>query len=373
MSDWSCLPFGFFQRIQTAEARLVCRSWARNAAASVAELSVRGLPPRDGIFAAFPSVSVLTWEFAYPGSLPVAGPLSNLTKLVLDGCEDGVVLELCDLSPPRLRVLDLSWNDELTNNALTGLRQLSGLVELSLKACEGVDSCVLENTALESLDMGGMKNLEDTRGISGLTSLTSLKLTYCYSLKCIAGLRGLTRMRALSLKCTAVRDVGAVGELASLTSLNLSGCRKLGSFGSIGSLSRLAKLKLHETGLSVDMGREVGRLGAHGSLTTLDVGGHTGPRPAVTDESLREIGKIGSLTSLCLELCHMITDAGMAHLGRLTSLETLDIVQCSNVTDAGVRELGRLKSLRELNARLCGVTPSAREHLSHIADLSFQI
>lgn len=369
--DWASLPDGFLQGLSglsaRLDARLVCRSWGREIALGVSKLSVSGLPPSDGFFGVFACVTNLEWTCVYRESLLTA-PLIHLHSLVLVHCEDDVLLELCTaVSLPCLTLLDVSWSEDLTKKGLRELRNLTGLKSLCLQGCERIrDACDVSNPALTSLHMGGMKRLTNTAFISNLRSLTTLDFTYCDRIACAAGISSLQSLSLLSLNGTAVNTVLPP---MSLTSLDLSHCTDLVSLKGLGRLSALTSLDLKDSRITDEMLLEIcDQLGAHGALKHLYITpAHFPGYWRVTDDGLKVISRIRSLTSLVLQRNCFITDAGLAHVGRLTRLTWLDLRQCSKITEEGLKELGRLQSLTCLNVRLTAV--KSLHCLSHMTAL----
>ena len=57
----------------------------------------------------------------------------------------------------------------------------------------------------------------------------------------------------------------------------------------------------------------------------------------ITNESLKSLSPLTSLTSLDLSLCNQITDEGLKSLNSLTHLTSLDLSFCDHVTDEGLK------------------------------------
>lgn len=347
--DWASLPEGFLQGLSAQpNARLVCRSWGREIALGVTKLSVSGEPPRDGIFGVFACITHLEWICVYRRSLQSVS-LIHLHSLVIEYCKNEVLLEICTaVELPCLTLLDVSWSDDLTKKGLQELWRLTRLQSLDLRGCERIRTCNISNPGLTSLHMGALKRLERTAFVRNLHSLTALDFTYCENISCVSGISSLHSLRLLSLKGTAIRTVGDCLPPLSLTSLDLSSCTDLLSLNGLGRLSALTSLGLNSSRVTDAMLQEIcEQLGAHGALRHLDLThSHLAGYERVTDDGLKEVSRIRSLTSLVLDYNYHITDVGLAHVGRLTSLTSLDLWQCSKITEEGLSELkGKLESL----------------------------
>jgi internalin A len=88
---------------------------------------------------------------------------------------------------------------------------------------------------------------------------------------------------------------------------------------------------------------------------------------AITDEGMKELNGMRSLTSL--SLCQTrITDAGLKELKGLANLRFLDLTG-TQVTDVGLRELKGLKNLTDLRLRGTKVTGLGMMELSALKNL----
>eukprot|EP00803_Ostreobium_quekettii_P008866 evm.model.scf_301.2 EVM.evm.TU.scf_301.2 scf_301:9467-12336(+) len=73
----------------------------------------------------------------------------------------------------------------------------------------------------------------------------------------------------------------------------------------------------------------------------------------VTDNDLREMGTLQSLSTLILARCQLITDSGLLHVGRMQMLTCLDLLDGWSITDNGLIHVGKLVALRELSLEGC--------------------
>jgi len=68
----------------------------------------------------------------------------------------------------------------------------------------------------------------------------------------------------------------------------------------------------------------------------------------VTDQGLRHIAEIPSVTWLSLEVCPRVTDAGLASLLTMTNLTGLDLRGCVGITDVGLEHLATKTNWQEI-------------------------
>jgi hypothetical protein len=73
----------------------------------------------------------------------------------------------------------------------------------------------------------------------------------------------------------------------------------------------------------------------------------------LTDQGLRAVSSLTSLTSLNLNYCRELTDVGMLAVSNLTSLKSLNLTCCDKVTDVGMLAVSNLTSLKSLNLACC--------------------
>ena len=166
-----------------------------------------------------------------------------------------------------------------------------------------------EETGAVELDLYGLALNRLPRELAGLTSLQSLKLSWCEQLKGdLTPLAGLTSLQSLDLLgCKQLSgDLAPLASLTSLRSLNLYGCNQLrGGLTPLASLTSLQWLNLSGCKLLSD---------------------------------LSPLASLASLQSLNLSKCEQLSD--LTPLAGLTSLQTLYLDGC-----LGVRRFAPLESL----------------------------
>jgi F-box/leucine-rich repeat protein 14 len=74
----------------------------------------------------------------------------------------------------------------------------------------------------------------------------------------------------------------------------------------------------------------------------------------LTDQGMRAVSRLASLTFLNLSWCRNVTDAGVrAVVSSCTALEYLNLYACNNITDKGMRAVSSLPALTTLNLSFC--------------------
>ena len=176
----------------------------------------------------------------------------------------------------------------------------------------------------------------------------------------LARLRPFTRLRALHVMATAVRDPG-VRHLAGLRRLHqlTLGWARLTDRGvrTLARLKRLRTLRLEASSAVTPEG-----LRALQRLPRLAVLGLQ--RSAITDDGLREITKLSRLRALDLRRTR-VTNAGLSQLASLSQLRRLSL-EWTVITDDGLRHVGRLRALRALNLSTTHITNAGLAHLIHL-------
>jgi Leucine-rich repeat (LRR) protein len=90
---------------------------------------------------------------------------------------------------------------------------------------------------------------------------------------------------------------------------------------------------------------------------------------AMTDDMLRDVARIETLTSLNLSSSHGITDEGLAHLARASNLRRLDLTNTS-ISDRGLAALSALPRLESLSLAMTNVTDAGMPVLARCPTLS---
>jgi hypothetical protein len=148
-------------------------------------------------------------------------------------------------------------------------------------------------------------------------------------------LRGLSKLHALILDTTPVTDSGlaCLAGLKGLVSLELAYCNRVTDAGvaQLKGLTRLRRLTLCDTQVT-DAG--LASLAGLTDLEELDL--HSAP---ITDAGLAHLGRLARLRELNLGYTHL-TDAGLEYLKALTSLTELNL-ENTEVSHHGAQDLRR--------------------------------
>lgn len=158
----------------------------------------------------------------------------------------------------------------------------------------------------------------------------------------LANLTGLSIIQ-LSLTDTQITNAGIehvkkVRNLSALvlqgTNVSDEGVREIATIGSLTGIG-LADTPITDTALE--------HLKQLPNLTSLNIN-----ITNISDNGLKHVAVHRSLHTLLASQCDGITDVGLKHLGELTNLEVLELIYIDNFTDAGIADLGKLKKLSRL-------------------------
>jgi internalin A len=249
----------------------------------------------------------------------------------------------CDLSAFKgAEELDFAWCDSITD--LSGLSSLSHLRKLNLSFCHQLPTlhsltsptsiCCDSWPAIEDLNLWGCK-ITDINAITILKNLRRLRLNSCGKITDITPLAvddGLSRLKILSLAfCDLIEDIGPLAHLSDLQKLDLSYCTGIKDFSPLGDLESLQKVNLTSTGISWRRG----------------------------------LGGLKRCRQIRLQNCSQIKDVeGFQYF---TCLEKLDLSECHHIKD--ITPLGELKSLKELDIRGCRHLENV-DTVTHVQDLN---
>ncbi|XP_031108758.1 toll-like receptor 13 isoform X3 [Ipomoea triloba] len=314
----------------------------------------------------------------------------------------------------NLEVLNIGYND-ITDECLTHLQGLTKLESLNLDSCRIGDDG-LANLAglvnLKNLELSDNKIESDgIQHLSGLTNLEDLNLSF--TLVTEDGLRnlsGLRSLKSLNLDIRQITDSGlaALTGLTGLTHLDLFGaqitdsgtkylqcmlsvllhpiticferfhrfqCRmKLPFWVQFAFVLEITNLHCFEkkvilSGVGrIHLGKKKSKNGLNTqtscvefhkffmfpldfkNLHSLDICGG-----GLTDDGVKNLKHLSSLTVLNLSQNLDLTDKTLEHLSGLTGLVSLNVSN-SRITNDGLQHLRPLKSLRSLSLESCSVT-----------------
>ena len=268
--------------------------------------------------------------------------LKKLKSLALTNSviSDATATRIAD-SFPELRELDLSYNTNLTNNALKAIAQLANLERLTLVQNRFNDlgtSHLAKLVRLRVLDLRGNMEAGDM------------------TLEVVAQL---PKLEVLKHRSSTVSDYGieSLAQSKTLRSLLMQDFGITGQAGqSLAQIENLAELEIFRCqGFTSD-----GVLALKGmKLTRLKLR----DLPAIDDSAMEVFDELPQLRRLELHELGSVTDDGLAHLAALESLEVLDIWAIPQMTDATIDVIVRLPRLKELSIRTTGITDAAIDKL----------
>ncbi|HZI14529.1 MAG TPA: hypothetical protein VE153_29445 [Myxococcus sp.] len=337
------------EALERAEAAL--RSWpdeARQAPEATWESIQQGAPPPPW-WSLVRHVQLVEGETLDVG--PALAPLTSVDASQVD-------IEPSPLrGAPRLRTLDLSANEEVTNlGFLQGTPHLERLVLSSLELLPDLSplgqlpslhtlnlgfNTELEDltplgalTALRWLDLSGNERLQDLEPLGALSGLEVLILNDCRGVRSLAFLQGLRRLRALyAMRLPHLEDLQPLASLG-LEKLHLGGAG-LADGAPLGRCSSLTELVLS----GVPRLRDLSFLTALRKLQTLQLEECEAPLP-VLDAPALEVLLLGE--------CSRVTD-----LGGLTGLQTLRDLSLRDLPVSDLTPLARLPGLQRLALTGC--------------------
>jgi len=220
--------------------------------------------------------------------------LSHLPIQELDlrhsGCLDSHLAAISKMS--NLRKIDISGNNEITDEGITHLVQLPCLKSLAISYCSKITSDglrLVSNLAIQSLEIRSICQDSHLTSIANIKSLHHLDLSHCYNIR--GG--GLLELKSIP----------------NLKSLILSGIDM--TWYSLG-LQSIIKLHIQELDLQCCN---------------------------CQDEHLNLISTMKCLEKLILYGNQKITDKGLSSLATLPQLRYLDVGRCPEVTSAGIAQL----------------------------------
>jgi Leucine-rich repeat (LRR) protein len=279
---------------------------------------------------------------------------------------------LSTLKPDDIHTLGFVWYKDADESVMEDIGRLTGLEDLALGYCDGIDTglkyltglkklrhlwipkqmqgqdlvYLAELPSLESLAFGGpMVTDEKMAHIGKLTQLTELTLRGSEVAEGLVHLKGLKSLRLLDLKCNRSHDIDdGLRHIAGLTELEELNLRETAvSDVGLAHLSGLAKLKklnlfMNKGGIS-DAG--MAHLRGLKSLEEL-----TFPCGLIGDIGLAHLAELDSLRNV--RASEKTTDKGLAAIARMKSLRSADVAIGKKITDAGLAELYRCPHLESL-------------------------
>ncbi len=268
--------------------------------------------------------------------------LKDLNTLALTNTIiDDAAVETIIKSFPKLIVLDLSSNANMSSQVLKSITELTNLQQLLL----------LQNK-FNDIGTRRLSKLQDLRVLDLRGNMQAGDMT----LETIASL---PKLKAFKHRSTAVSDNGMAYLSQNVTLENLL-IQDFGISNQSGEhLAKLKKLTQLEVFRCPGFGSE-GVLALKGlnlqRLTLRDLA-------TVDDTALEVLKDLPKLRRFYLHEISSVTDSGLKNLSSLKELELLDIWSIPLMTDATVDVIAALPNLKELTIRSTAVTDKAIDKL----------
>ncbi len=264
--------------------------------------------------------------------------LNELTALALTNTViDDAAVETIVKSFPKLTILDLSSNANMSSQVLKMIGELKGLQQL-----------ILVQNRFNELSTRRLSKLQDLRVLDLRGNMEAGDMT----LEVVAAL---PKLKALKHRSTAVSDNG-MSYLANNSTLENLLIQDFNITNQTGEhLAKLQKLTQLEIFRCQGFGSE-GVLALKGlnlqRLTLRDL-------PIVDDQALAVLKELPKLRRFYLHEISGISDSGLRNLGSLQALELLDIWSIPQMSDATLDVIATLPNLKELTIRSTAVTDAA--------------
>ncbi len=272
-----------------------------------------------------------------------------------------------------LAALTISGGVRLLTNDTIGLRAFAGenqTPEVAAVSSDGDDPAAADEKLVSELDLQPVQSLEDGR--INAVSLEKCKLT----VELVEKLKGLSALNGLKLETSNASDsdLALLKELPAIETLWLSGSHVTpAGCSQLKHLTKLTRLYLFgtevtDTSLELLSGvpqlEFVNLIGTSVTKSGLDnlkrfpnltgvmfqwpgLYGRGSGEPVITDEELKILAGIPTLTTINLHGGCYVTDQGMAILSRLPHLEELSIIR-GDITDTGLAHLKPHSGLKKL-------------------------
>lgn len=274
------------------------------------------------------------------------GRLNGLNHIVVPKPTDAQVLLPYLWDRPSLEKIHLE-STVVTDADLARLARLTDLKDLSLDGRRVTDAGFAHLAKLEDLQgltlwecrVGDLSPLAGMKGLERLALSSQLGRANGGPPVDLAPLRGLSKLKSLSLFCIPVDDAGLdrIKGLTQLASLDVSGEGITDAgLASIATMSKLVLLRIRKSSI-----RDLSQLSPIlPRLRVLEIG-----ETSIADDGLRPLA--GSTLRMLFLRDTALSDERLEHLVKIKSLNLLDI-SGSMVSDAGLARLAGLTQLKEL-------------------------
>jgi Leucine-rich repeat (LRR) protein len=299
------------------------------------------------------------------GSFPKLMDLPSLQSVTMTGPVATHERIIALAAMPNLRALRL--DQSLVSDATVAeISKFPKLEDLNLESCDISDAGMLSIAKRESLKRLRVAKTKITDvGLSHIKEMRQLELldlSDCNKITSdgLANLKGLTKLRNLSLGSPLISDSG-LQHLAPLTSMVAISFKDCGigdtHFDALASMSKLKEFDIFKTRAG---DRALGTVANAKEITKLKL-----RDSAVTNQGLMfQIAKFENLTSLDLGETET-SDQALIAIGKLSKLEDLNLLR-TKVTSAGIASLTELK-LKRLN--LDDISMIGDDVVAHVAKI----
>jgi len=264
--------------------------------------------------------------------------LKELTTLAITNTViDDAAVDTIVKSFPKLTVLDLSSNANMSGQVLKAISELKNLQQL-----------ILVQNRFNELGTRRLSKLQDLRVLDLRGNMEAGDMT----LEVVAAL---PKLKALKHRSTAVSDYGMelLSRNGSIENLLIQDFAITGQSGQ--HLAKLQKLSQLEIFRCQGFGSE-GVLALKGlnlqRLTLRDL-------PTIDDSALEVLKELPKLKKFYLHEISGVSDTGLKNLKSVKALELLDIWSIPQMTDATLDVIASLPNLKELSIRSTAVTDAA--------------
>jgi len=264
--------------------------------------------------------------------------LKELTTLAITNTViDDAAVDTIVKSFPKLTVLDLSSNANMSGQVLKAISELKNLQQL-----------ILVQNRFNELGTRRLSKLQDLRVLDLRGNMEAGDMT----LEVVAAL---PKLKALKHRSTAVSDYGMEllsrnGSIENLLIQDFAITSQSGQY-----LAKLQKLSQLEIFRCQGFGSE-GVLALKGlnlqRLTLRDL-------PTIDDSALEVLKELPKLKKFYLHEISGVSDTGLKNLASVKALELLDIWSIPQMTDATLDVIASLPNLKELSIRSTAVTDAA--------------
>ena len=264
--------------------------------------------------------------------------LKELTTLTITNTViDDAAIDTIVKSFPKLTVLDLSSNANMSGQVLKAISELKNLQQL-----------ILVQNRFNDLGTRRLSKLQDLRVLDLRGNMEAGDMT----LEVVAAL---PKLKALKHRSTAVSDYGMEllsrnGTIENLLIQDFAITSQSGQH-----LAKLQKLSQLEIFRCQGFGSE-GVLALRGlnlqRLTLRDL-------PTIDDSALEVLKELPKLKKFYLHEISGVSDTGLKNLASVKALELLDIWSIPQMTDVTLDVIASLPNLKELSIRSTAVTDAA--------------